>query len=196
MVAVVMVITPGANMIYLVSRSICQGTSAGIISLFGVVSGLVVYMLCAAFGITALIFSIPYSYQLLKFAGAMYLAYLGWQAIKPNGFSPFQIRQLPHDNPKKLFSMGLVTVLLNPKVAIIYVSLLPQFIDPNRGVLTQSLYLGVTQIFVAFTGNGLFVLTAGFISRFLSENPKWMFAQRWFMGFILIGLSVHIIFTQ
>src|SRR6516225_1126251 len=119
------VLTPGPNMIYLISRSITQGPAAGIVSL-----GFVFYMLCAAFGITALLFAVPYAYDSLRFAGAAYLLWLAWQAVKPGGRSPFQVRKLAKDSPRKLFAMGLVTNLLNPKIAMLYLALLPQFIDP------------------------------------------------------------------
>jgi threonine/homoserine/homoserine lactone efflux protein len=90
-------------------------------------------MLCAAFGITTLIFAVPHAYDGLRIAGAVYLFYLAWQAVKPDGRLPFHVRQLPHDRPGRLYGMGLTTVLLNPKVAVFYLSLLPQFIDPRQG---------------------------------------------------------------
>src|SRR5205814_10688259 len=131
LVSLGMVLTPGPNIIYLISRSITQGPAAGIVSLGGVALGFVFYMLCAAFGITALLFAVPYAYDALRFAGAAYLLWLAWQALKPNGRSPFRVQQLPIDGPAKLFTMGLVTNLLNPKIATLYLSLLPQFIDPT-----------------------------------------------------------------
>jgi threonine/homoserine/homoserine lactone efflux protein len=88
-----MVLTPGPNMIYLISRSITQGAAAGIVSLGGVALGFVFYMLSAAFGITALLFAVPYAYDALRFAGAAYLLWLAWQAMKPGGRSPFQVRK-------------------------------------------------------------------------------------------------------
>lgn len=78
-----MVLTPGPNMIYLISRSICQGRTAGLISLGGVALGFLVYMFCAALGITALVLAVPYAYDFLRFGGALYLLYLAWQAVKP-----------------------------------------------------------------------------------------------------------------
>src|SRR5687768_12528011 len=131
--ALVMVLTPGPNMIYLVSRSICQGRAAGVISLFGVIAGFVVHMLAAAIGLTALFLTIPLGYQILKWAGAAYLGWLAWQAVKPGATSPFEPQQLPADSPRKLFAMGFLTNLLNPKVAVFYMALFPQFIDPERG---------------------------------------------------------------
>src|ERR1700685_2449096 len=116
-VALGMVLTPGPNMAYLVSRSICQGRAAGLISLGGVALGFITYMLLAAFGITALLFAIPYAYDALRFAGAAYLAWMAWNALKPGGSTPFQVRALPPDSPRRLFLMGLMTNLLNPKAA-------------------------------------------------------------------------------
>src|SRR6201998_2346966 len=103
-----LVLTPGPNMIYLISRSITQGPSAGIVSLGGVALGFVFYLVCAAFGITALLFAIPYAYDALRFAGAAYLLWLAWQALKPGGRSPFQVKQLKVDGPRNLIAMGLV----------------------------------------------------------------------------------------
>lgn len=189
-----MVLTPGPNMIYLVSRSICQGPMAGLISLSGVALGFVVYMLLTAFGITVLLLAVPFAFEVLKFCGALYLGWLAWQALRPGGRSPFQVRDLPADSPRKLFVMGLVTNLLNPKVAILYMSLLPQFIDPTRGsVLLQSLVLGFTQIIIGVTGNGLIALSAGTIALFLAGRPFWMVVQRWLMGTVLAALAIRMV---
>lgn len=188
-----MVLTPGPNMIYLISRSICQGRVAGLISLGGVALGFVVYMLCAALGITALLMAVPFAYDALKLGGALYLLYLAWQAVKPGGRSAFQLRDLPQDGPRRLFMMGFVTNLLNPKVAVIYLSLLPQFIVPDGhgSVLAQSLVLGFTQIMISVSVNALIALSAGSIASFLAAKPLWQWVQRWLMGTVLAGLAVR-----
>ena len=187
-----MVHTPGPNMVYLISRSICQGRTAGLISLGGVALGFVFYMLCAAFGITALVMAVPYAYDALRLGGAVYLLYLAWQAVKPGGRSPFEVRNLPKDNPQKLFTMGFITNLLNPKIAIMYLSLLPQFIDPNHGsVLAQSLLLGLTQIVVSVSVNAVIAVLAGSIAIFLASRPSWQTVQRWLMGTVLGGLAMR-----
>jgi threonine/homoserine/homoserine lactone efflux protein len=188
-----MVLTPGPNMIYLISRSICQGRTAGFISLGGVALGFLVYMLCAALGITALVMAVPFAYDALRFGGALYLAYLAWQAIKPGARSPFQVQRLPQDSPRKLFIMGLVTNLLNPKVAVMYLSLLPQFIDPNGhgSVLMQSLVLGFTQILISVSVNAVIATLAGSIAVFFVTRPGWQVLQRWLMGTVLMGLAVE-----
>jgi threonine/homoserine/homoserine lactone efflux protein len=194
LVALSMVLTPGPNMIYLISRSICQGRIAGLISLAGIGLAFLVYIQCAVFGITALIFAVPYGYDALRIAGALYLLWLAWQALRPGGQSPFQVKQLPADSPRKLLAMGFMTNLLNPKAAMLYLSLLPQFIDPAIGsVLTQSLWLGFTQIAVSIAVNGMIVIAAGSIAVFLATRPAWALVQRWLMGTVLAGLAVRMV---
>jgi threonine/homoserine/homoserine lactone efflux protein len=191
LIALGMVLTPGPNMIYLISRSICQGPVAGLISLGGVALGFVFYMVFAALGITALLLAVPFAYDALRFAGALYLLYLAWQAVRPGGRSPFQVRDLPKDGPRKLFVMGLVTNLLNPKVAVLYLSLLPQFLRPEQGdVLLQSLAFGSLQIAISVTVNALIAVTAGSIAAFLAGRPLFMLMQRWLMSTVLAGLAV------
>jgi len=187
-----MALTPGPNMLYLVSRSISQGRWAGIVSLIGTAAGFVVYLLCAALGITALLMAAPIAYDALRFGGALYLAWLAWQAIRPGGAAPFQVRDLPKDSPAKLISMGFLTNLLNPKAAMLYLSLLPQFVRPEHGgVLTQSLALGLTQIGVSMTVNGAICLAAGTIAVFLARRPGFAVVQRWLMATVLGGLAVR-----
>jgi threonine/homoserine/homoserine lactone efflux protein len=191
LIALGMVLTPGPNMIYLISRSICQGRGAGLISLGGVALGFIFYMLCAAFGITAIVLAVPYAYDALRLAGALYLLWLAWQAIRPGGRSPFQVRNLPKDSPSKLFAMGFLTNLLNPKIAVMYLSLLPQFIDPSHGsVLTQSLVLGIAQIVISVFVNALIAVSAGSIAILLVRRPTWVVVQRWLMGTVLAALAV------
>jgi len=189
-----MALTPGPNMIYIISRSICQGRGAGLISLGGVALGFVFYMVFAAFGITALLMAVPYAYDALRIGGAFYLFYLAWQAIRPSGRSPFEIRQLPKDSPRKLFTMGFITNLLNPKIAMIYLSMLPQFIQPEHGnPMLQSLVLGFTQIVVSLSVNAIVALLAGSVAVFLATRPSWQKAQRWLMGTVLAGLAARLV---
>ena len=192
LIALGMVLTPGPNMVYLISRSICQGRKAGLISLAGVAVGFVFYMLCAALGITALVMAVPYAYDALRLGGALYLLYLAWQALKPGGRSPFQVRDLPQDSPRRLFAVGLMTNLLNPKAAVLYLSLLPQFIDPAKGsVLGQSLTLGSLQIAISLTVNALIAISAGSLAAFLGRRPTWLSMQRWLMGTVLAALALR-----
>src|SRR6185369_5564818 len=147
------------------------------------------------FGITALLFAVPFAYDALRLAGAAYLLWLAWQAVRPGGQSPFRINKLPVDGPAKLFAMGFLTNLLNPKIAMLYLALLPQFIDPAQGsVLTQSLALGSIQIAISVSVNAMIALAAGSIALFLGTRPAWLLLQRWLMGTVLAGLALRMAF--
>ncbi len=192
-VAIGLVLTPGPNMIYLVSRSITQGSRAGLISLLGVAAGFLVYLGAATAGLTTIFTAVPAAYDVLRIAGALYLLFLAWQALRPGGVTPFAPKTLTIDTPRRLFAMGFVTNLLNPKIAVLYVSLLPQFVDPGRGdVAMQSFVLGATQIVIAVTVNAMIVLAAGRIARFLATRPSWARGQRVLMGGVLGALAVRL----
>ena len=187
-----MALIPGPNMLYLISRSICQGRIAGFISLGGVALGFAAYMVCTVLGITAVFLAVPYAYEALRLFGAAYLLYLAWQAVRPGGRLPFATRRLSPDSPKKLFAMGLATNLLNPKVAMLYLSLLPQFIDPAQGsVFLQSLVFGFSQIVVAVTVHSFIIAGAGSFAALLARHSGWVSVQRWIMGTVLAGLAVR-----
>lgn len=193
----VLVLTPGPNMIYCISRTLCQGRGAGLLSLAGVLLGFVVHLLAAAFGLTALLMAVPLAFDAIRLAGAAYLLWLAWQAVKPGGVAPFQARELPVDGPSKLFRMGFVTNLLNPKVAMFYLSFFPQFLHPERGdVLTQSLALGAVQMTVSGTVNALLVMGAAGITAWLARSRRWLRAQRYLMGTVLGALALRIAFPE
>ncbi|MCE8042918.1 LysE family translocator [Halomonas daqingensis] len=191
--ALVVVLTPGPNMIYLISRSICQGRAAGVISLFGVLAGFLVHMLAAAVGLTALFLAIPMAYEILKWAGALYLLFLAWQAVRPGARSPFEARALPADRPRKLFLMGFLTNLLNPKIAVFYLAIFPQFVSPEHGsVFLQSLVLGFIQIGVSFSVNLAIALSAAGIATWFQQHPTWLAVQRYVMGGVLAGMAAKL----
>ena len=193
LIALGLVLTPGPNMIYLVSRSIMQERRAGLVSLLGVAVGFLVYLIAAAAGLATIFVEVPVAYTALKLAGAAYLGYLAWQALRPGGTAVFAPKPLPPDSSRRLFTMGVVTTLLNPKIAVLYVSLLPQFIEPERGsVALQSLQLGATQIAIALTVNCLIVLFASSLASFLAERPLWLRAQRYLMGGVLGALAIRL----
>ncbi|MBS1230847.1 MAG: RhtB family transporter [Proteobacteria bacterium] len=195
--ALLMVLTPGPNMIYLISRSISQGRRAGVVSLLGVVAGFLVHMLAAAVGLTALFLAIPLAYEILKWAGALYLLWLAWQAVRPGARSPFAAQDLPIDSRSRLFLMGFLTNVLNPKIAVFYLAILPQFISAHHGsVFLQSIVLGSTQIVVSFSVNLLIALSAAGMASWFSRNPTWQATQRYFMGCVLGALAVRLLFEQ
>lgn len=192
-VALALVLTPGPNMMYLTSRSITQGRRAGVVSLLGVAAGFLVYLTATNLGLSVLFEAVPVLYLALKVAGAAYLGWLAVKALRGRGgaFVPGEPR---HDRPRRLFAMGLLTNLLNPKIAVMYLSLIPQFVVPARGhVLAQGFLLGAVQIAVALTVNLLVVLAAGTVSGLLSRRPGWLRVQRWLMATVLGGLAVRLL---
>lgn len=192
--ALLLVLTPGPNMVYCVSRSLTQGPRAGLLSLAGVLAGFGVHLLAASLGLTALLAAVPMAFDAIRIAGAAYLLWLAWQAVKPGGAAPFEARDLPHDTPRKLFLMGFMTNLLNPKVAMFYLSFFPQFLHPERGQwLLQSLSLGAVQISISGLVNALLVLFAARVALFMNRSQGWMRAQRYVMGTVLGLLAVRLL---
>lgn len=193
LVALTMVLTPGPNMIYLVSRSVSQGWRAGLISLVGTAWGFLIYMTIANLGLAAVFVLVPWLYVALKAVGAVYLLYLAWRTLRPGGTSLFETTTLPHDSAWKLLRMGLVTNLLNPKAAIMYMALIPQFIDPAAGhTVVQGLLLGGVQITVSMLVNAGIVLAAGTIATFLTQRPSWLRWQRRVTGTLLGAVGVKL----
>ncbi|MFI8992672.1 LysE family translocator [Streptomyces sp. NPDC053542] len=187
-----MVLSPGPNMIYLVSRSIAQGRRAGLVSLAGVALGFLVYLIAVSAGIATVFALVPEIYLAMKLAGAAYLLWLAWKAVRPGGRSAFAPQELAQDGTRKLFLMGFLTCVLNPKVAILYISLLPQFVDPERGnVGLQGMVLGLTQIAVGVAGNAFFIVMAGSVAGFFARHPLWQRLHRYVMGTALAGFAVR-----
>ncbi|NOJ99491.1 LysE family translocator, partial [Corallococcus coralloides] len=147
----------------------------GLLSLAGVVAGFGVHLLATALGLSALLVAVPLAFDVLRIAGAAYLLWMAWQAVKPGGSAPFEARDLPHDGPRKLVLMGFLTSALNPKVAMFYVAFFPQFLHPERGLwLAQTFTLGTLQIAISALVNALLVLFAARVARFLHRSAGWM----------------------
>ncbi|UOQ57534.1 LysE family translocator [Leucobacter allii] len=184
--ALAMVLVPGPNMIYLLSRSIAQGRRAGLVSLGGTALGFVCYMLLANLGLAVVLVAVPWLFIGLKAAGALYLAHLAWRALRPGRRDPFELRGAPRHSAVRLFRMGLTTNLLNPKSAIMYLTLIPQYVDPARGhALLQGVTLGALQILVSVAVNALIVLAAGSLAPRLAARPAWETWQRRITGSLL-----------
>ena len=186
-------ITPGPNLLYLVSRTLCQGRRAGIVSLAGTSFGFVFHVFAAALGLSAIFLTVPLLYDAMRYIGAAYLLWLAWDALRPGGRALFSPRTLPPDPPARLFRLGVLTSVLNPKVAMFYLALFPQFIDATRGsVLLQGLMLGFLQIAINTLGDLCFVLAAGAVTGWLARRPLWTALQRWVLGVVLAGIALRL----
>jgi threonine/homoserine/homoserine lactone efflux protein len=199
--SVLLVLTPGPNLLYLVSRTLCQGRAAGLVSLAGTTTGFVFHIVAAALGLSAVFVAVPVAYDAVRWAGAAYLLWLAWDAVRP-GAAPgagglYAPAKLVVAAPGRLFRMGLVTSILNPKVALFYLALFPQFVVPAQGsVLLQSLLLGATQIVISIAGDLMFVFSAAAVARWLAERPAWALAQRWVLGAVFAGIAVKLAFDE
>lgn len=189
-------LTPGNDMLYVASRSVSQGVRAGIVSALGVFVGCFVHILAAVLGLSIIISRSAYLFQLIKFAGVGYLIYLGIRALlaKPSD-------NKTEEKPAKakywaLLKQGALTNALNPKVAIFFLSFLPQFVDPASPVLKwQLLTLG---IWFAAQGTLVLVIVACILGKtkdFFNKNPKAWAIQEKITGLILIGLGIKIAFA-
>ncbi|SEL49147.1 Threonine/homoserine/homoserine lactone efflux protein [Aquimarina amphilecti] len=195
--ALIMVLSPGPNMIYLISRSLSQGKRAGIISLLGVMCGFLFHILMVSFGLTAIFFAVPYAFVVVKFLGVGYLLYLAYNTVKSKNKIFDAEQNLKSDKPLKLFNIGLLTNILNPKMAVFYLSFFPQFIKPEYGsILSQSFQLGIIQVIISFLVNFLIVISAAKMASWFSKKPIWIRIQKWFMASVLTGLALKMALTK
>ena len=196
-VAFLMALSPGPNLIYLASRSICQGRSAGFASLAGVCMGMSLYMLATAAGLSAIFVAVPFAYDTVRLAGAAYLLWLAYKTItrERTGLNTSMLQVEP---PAKLFRTGFFTCLLNPKLVITYGALLPQFVDASAGhVLAQTVTLGVLQVAAAAVAHSLVIIGASAAAKFLaSRGSRVAIVQRYVLGTVLASLAVRLAFDR
>jgi threonine/homoserine/homoserine lactone efflux protein len=130
-------------------------------------------------------------YTSFKIAGAAYLGWLAWQAFRSDGASVFAPREVADTSTRRLFTMGLVTNLLNPKIALLYLSLIPQFVDTRAGdVLLQGFAFGGIQVVVSVCANLVIIMAAGTLSQFFATRPTWLRVQRYVTGSALGVLAL------
>ena len=193
--ALLLNIAPGPDMLYVIGRSVGQGRKAGIVSSLGIFAGCWVHILAAALGIAAILRSSPLAFNLIRYAGAAYLAYLGIRMLVQR--SNLAGCQLAPEPLHAIFRQGVITNVLNPKVAIFFLALLPQFLNTSRGsVIWPILLLGL--IFnVGGTLINLGVAYAGgTLGELLRRNVRVAQFQRWFTGLVFMGLGARLAFQR
>ena len=190
--ALALALTPGPDMLFCLSRSIGQGRRAGFASLFGILAGCYVWAVATALGLASMIALVPAAYHAIRLAGAAYLAWLAWQAFtQADGLKVAAAG--PAVPAARLFRQGLTTNLLNPKVALFFLALFPQFVDPARGsTFWQILALASVLNVIGFAVNGAVILAAGRFAEFLGQRPGVARFQRWFMGTVFGGLALRL----
>lgn len=187
--------TPGPVWVYLLSRTLAQGRRAGFFSLLGVMAGVLLHLFMAAFGLSVLLLAVPLAFEAIKLAGCAYLLYLAWQTLRGGGmsFTPQPLEPVPD---RVLLRQALMAAIVNPKLALFYLSLFPQFIAPEQGsVLLQSLVLGAVHVSVSTLIDGALVLLAGCLASWFATRPLWLRVQRWFLGSAFGVLAVWLALT-
>lgn len=187
--ALVLILTPGPAVIYVVTRSVNQGRQAGLVSVLGIEAGNLVHVLAATLGLSALLLSSALAFNVVKYAGAAYLIYLGIQKLRSKddltGQAPAP------DSLRRIFLQGIVVAVLNPKTALFFFAFLPQFVNPAAGqVALQVWVLGVILVAMALVSDTLYVLMAGSASRLLRGSRPFLRAQRYVTGGVYIGLGL------
>ena len=136
-------VTPGPDMLYVVARSVGDGRAAGVISSLGIAAGSIVHTLAVALGLAGLLRAVPIAFEIVKWGGAGYLIWLGVRALRGRAGPADQVAVTPA-SMRAVFAPGMLTNLLNPKVALFFLAFLPQFVDPERGpVALQIISLGL-----------------------------------------------------
>src|ERR1051326_3229267 len=184
--ALLLNIAPGPDMLYVIGRSVGQGRKAGIVSSLGIFAGCWVHILAAALGIAAILRSSPLAFNFIRYAGAAYLVYLGVRMLVQR--SNLAGRQLAPEPLKAIFRQGVITNVLNPKVAIFFLAFLPQFINASRGNVVWSILLLGLIFNVGGTLVNLGVAYAGgTLGEILRRNAGVARFQQWFTGLVFIG---------
>ena len=196
-VSILINLSPGPDMIYTAARSLSQGTRAGILSALGVFSGCLFHVTAATFGLSKIIEESVLLFSIIKYAGAAYLTYLGIQALLKSKRTKTEIGSMPAISNRKIFFQGMLTNILNPKVAIFFLSFLPQFIDPHSSHVKEEIaFLG---LWFDLQGTLVLVLVAtvtGFFSQVLQKNAAFWGWQNKITGLILLGLGVKMLLTR
>jgi threonine/homoserine/homoserine lactone efflux protein len=188
--ALVLLLTPGPAVLYIVTRSIDQGRRAGLVSVLGVHVGTLAHILAAAAGLSALLAASATAFSVVKYLGAAYLIYIGVRRLRdrasivaPEAGKPRALR--------RAFLDGVVVNVLNPKTALFFLAFLPQFVTEGRGhVGEQVIALGVVFVLLGAVTDSLYALTAGSAARWLRGQPRFLAGERWITGGLYISLGV------
>jgi threonine/homoserine/homoserine lactone efflux protein len=192
---VVLVIIPGPNVLYIVTRSIHQGRSAGLVSALGVETATLIHVAAATLGLSAILASSATAFAIVKYAGAAYLVYLGLRTLlggdrgrRIGAASPMDLR--------RIYGQGVVVNAFNPKTALFFLAFLPQFVDPARGAIaTQTLILGCLLAILGLTNDVVYALLAGRAGEWLKASRRFAAAERWVSGSVYIGLGLTTAFA-
>ena len=199
MALAVVYLLPGPDMILLLQTGARQGKGAALATAFGLAIARGCHVALAALGLAALFKAAPWTFDLVRLAGAAYLLWIGIQCLRStlvpnlNGAD----ESSADTRWREAIQRGLLTNLLNPKALLFCSVLLPQFIDPNAGpVLAQFATLGVMLVAVGLLFDSAYALVGAALGRWLQRSPSAQRLQQWLFGSLLIGFAVRLAFVQ
>ncbi|MBZ0283007.1 MAG: LysE family translocator [Anaerolineae bacterium] len=187
--ALVLLLTPGPAVLFIIARSVEQGRKAGLVSVLAVESGNFFHALAAAVGLSAILVSSALAFDVVKYLGAAYLIYLGIKTLRTQ-VSAENTQAVEQKSHRQIFSQGVIVSILNPKTALFFFAFLPQFVDSSRAAAPQMLLLGTVFVIMATVTDGLYALAAGTAGRWLRGNLAFLRFQRYFAGTVYIGLGI------
>jgi len=188
--SIVLLLTPGPAVLYIVARSLDQGRLAGFISVLSIETGNSFHVIAATLGLSALLLSSALAFTVVKYLGAAYLIYLGLRKLFSRTKAP-QVIEVKRQSLRRIFSQGVIVAALNPKTALFFLAFLPQFVDQTRGpVAWQMLALGCMFVLMAIVSDGLYALLAGSAGQWLKGSRYFLRAERYFAGSIYVGLGL------
>ncbi|GCE07223.1 LysE family translocator [Dictyobacter aurantiacus] len=189
-------IAPGPDMLYVIARSAGQGQRAGFVSALGIAVGSLIQTCIVALGLASILAAVPLAYNLVKFVGAAYLVYLGVRTLLSRQHSLIA-PQVERMGLWRVFAQGVITNVLNPKVALFFLAFLPQFTSPAHGsVPLQIIILGTIFNISGTVVNFIVALFASVLGRWLKGHARASKMLNWLTGGIFIGLGVRLAFLQ
>ena len=185
-------LTPGPDMLYVIANGVGRGRKAGVVSALGIGGGTVVHTAAAALGLSALLASSAIAYEVVRFAGAAYLIYLGIQIFR-KGDVAIHSSCAAEGTMADVFRHGMITNILNPKVALFFLAFLPQFVDPSRGTsMWQFIFLGTLFNVSGTTVNAAVGTISGTAGGWIFNNPSAARIQKWFSGSVFLVLGARL----
>lgn len=195
--AIVLSITPGPDTFYILGRTISQGTKSGYASVLGISTGVLVHTIAAAIGLSTILATSALVFKIIKLIGAAYLIYLGITMIFASKHTDVLSKNnLPEISFWKIYSQGVLTNVLNPKVALFFLSFLPQFIDASQGNVASFSFLGLVYVFVCTLWYLIFAGFSSVIAMAFRKNPLWIRAINKISGSLFIALGLNLAFSK
>jgi threonine/homoserine/homoserine lactone efflux protein len=186
-------LTPGQDTLYIVGRTMSQGRRAGLLSVLGIVSGSIIHTLAAGFGLSAILATSALAFTVVKLAGAAYLIFLGVKMLIDRTAAPAVSREFQREDDGAIYRAGLLTNILNPKVALFFMAFLPQFVDPAAGHrILPFLVLGGVFICNGTVWCLVLVAAASVMSRRLRESPSMAVLLRRLTGVMFVGVGARL----